>query len=102
LRRGDIWLMELPTEKPRPVVIVLRDSAIPVLNSIVVAPVTSTLRSTPTCLPVGPSEGLDRDSVAMFDELRSVPPYALSHKIGALDDIGRVRMCNALRSMANC
>lgn len=94
--------MELPTEKPRPAVVVSRDSAIPVLNNIVVAPVTTTLRSIPTCMPVGPSEGLDQDSVALFDELRSVPRYALSHKIGELSDMGREQMCETLLSMADC
>lgn len=94
--------MELPTQKPRPAVVVSRDRAIPILNSIVVAPVTTTLRSIPTCLPVGPAEGLNQDSVALFDELRSVPRYALSYKIGELSDMGREQMCEALLYMADC
>ena len=53
-------------------------------------------------MPVGPSEGLDQDSVALFDELRSVPRYALSHKIGELSDMGREQMCETLLSMAGC
>ena len=42
------------------------------LNNVVVAPVTSTIRSIPTCTPVGPTEGIDHDSVAAFDNLAAV------------------------------
>ena len=52
---GEIWWLETPDEKRRPVLVVSRDEAIPVLRNVVVAPVTSTLRRIPTCLPVGPS-----------------------------------------------
>ena len=37
------------------------------LNNVVVAPVTSMNCSIPTCIPVGSTEGLNRDSVASFD-----------------------------------
>ena len=40
--QAEIWLMETPNQKRRPVLIVSRDEVIPVLNNIVVAPVTST------------------------------------------------------------
>jgi len=51
--RGEIWLLEAPNHKRRPLLVVSRDEAIPVLNNVVVAPVTSTIRAIPTC--VGPS-----------------------------------------------
>lgn len=47
MNQGEIWRMEQPHEKSRPVIVVTRSSAIPTLNKIVVAPVTSTLRSIP-------------------------------------------------------
>src|SRR5690606_15623390 len=67
--QAELWLMETPNQKRRPVLIVSRDEAIPVLNNVVVAPVTSTLRDIPTCVPLGSAEGIDRDSVATFDNL---------------------------------
>ena len=51
--------MEAPNQKRRPELIVSRDQSIAVLNNIVVAPVTSTIRLIPTCIPVGRDEGLD-------------------------------------------
>ena len=100
--QGELWLLEPPNQKRRPVLVVSRDEAIPVLNNVVVAPVTSTIRSIPTCIPVGPTEGIDHDSVASFDNLAAVPKSVLTLRLGQLDEVERLRMCNALRAMADC
>ncbi len=73
-----------------------------VLNNLVIAPVTSTLRAIATCVPIGPDEGLDHDSVANFDSLTSVPKSVLTIRLGALGPVGRRQMCEALRSVADC
>ena len=95
-------MMETPNQKRRPVLIVSRDEVIPVLNNVVVAPVTTTIRDIPTCIPVGPDEGLDRDSVASFDNLAAVPKSVLTVRLGALGVGGRHQICEALDAMANC
>jgi mRNA interferase MazF len=94
--------METPNQKRRPVLVVSRDDVIPVLNNVVVAPVTNTVRSIPTCIPVGPDEGIDHDSVASFDNLAAVPKSVLTVRLGALGVDGRRRICEALDAMANC
>ena len=38
--QAELWLMETPNQKRRPVLVVSRDEVIPVLNNVVVAPVT--------------------------------------------------------------
>jgi mRNA interferase MazF len=100
--QAEIWLMETPNQKRRPVLIVSRDEVIPVLNNIVVAPVTSTLRDIPTCIPIGPDEGIDHDSVATFDNLAAVPKSVLTTRLGHLGGSGRRQICDALEAMANC
>ena len=65
--QGELWLMETPNRKRRPVLVISRDEVIPVVNNVVVAPVTSTIRDIPTRIPVGVDEGIDHDSVATFD-----------------------------------
>ena len=102
MRQGDIWLMEQPFEDPRPVIVISRNWAISHLNKVVVAPITRTLRSARTIISVGPEQGLRYDSVAMFDNLISVPQSQLTHQIGALSDGSRDQMCGALRAMAEC
>jgi len=99
---AELWLMETPNLKRRPVLIVTRSDIIPVLNNVVVAPVTSTIRDIPTCIPVGPEEGIDHDSVASFDNLAAVPKSVLTRRLGALGGTGRSRICAALRAMADC
>lgn len=94
--------METPNQKRRPVLVISRDEAIPVLNNVVVAPVTSTIRNIPTCIPVGAGEGIDHDSVATFDNLAAVPKAVLTTRLGSLGVDGRLQICRALQAMANC
>jgi mRNA interferase MazF len=98
----EVWLMETPNQKRRPVLVVSRDEVIPVLNNIVVAPVTSTIRNIPTCIPVGPGQGVDHDSVATFDNLAAVPKSVLTDRLGQLGVGGRRQICEALDALANC
>jgi mRNA interferase MazF len=100
--QGDLWLMETPNQKRRPVLVVSRDDVIPVVNNVVVAPVTSTLRDIPTCIPVGADEGIDHDSVASFDNLAAVPKSVLTRRLGGLGMGGRHRICRALAALADC
>ena len=100
--QAELWLMETPNQKRRPVLVVSRNEVIPVLNNIIVAPLTSTIRPIPTCIPVGVDEGIDHDSVATFDNLAAVPKSVLTTRLGQLGVGGRQRICAALDAMANC
>ncbi|MCU1496092.1 MAG: growth inhibitor [Acidimicrobiales bacterium] len=100
--QSELWLMETPNRKRRPVLIVSRDEVIPVLNNVVVAPVTSTIRDIPTCVTVGPDEGIDHESVATFDNLAAVPKSVLTVRLGSLGVDGQRQICTALAAMANC
>ena len=100
--QAELWLMETPNQKRRPVLIVSRDDVIPVLDNVIVAPVTGTIRSIPTCIPVGADEGIDHDSVATFDNLAAVPKSVLTARLGQLGIGGRQQICAALDAMADC
>jgi mRNA interferase MazF len=100
--QAELWLLETPNQKRRPVLIVSRDEVIPVLNNIIVAPVTSTIRAIPTCIRVGVDEGIDHDSVATFDNLAAVPKSVLTTRLGQLGVGGRQQICDALDAIANC
>lgn len=100
--QAELWLMETPNRKRRPVLVVSRDDVIPVLNNVVVAPVTSTIRDIPTCIPVGAEQGVDHDSVATFDNLAAVPKSALTTRLGRLGVGGRRQICAALDALADC
>ena len=102
--QGELWLMETPNTKRHPVLVVSRNEAIPVLNNVVVAPVTTTIRYIPTCVPVpvGPDDGIDCHSVASFDNLAAVPKSVLTRKLGQINPLARLQMCEALQAFADC
>lgn len=102
ISQGDLWLMETPNDKRRPVLVVTRNEAISVLNNLVVAPLTSTVRRIPTCIPVGAEHGLDRESVASFDNIASVPKSLLTRQLGTLGQSGTRQICRALDALADC
>lgn len=82
--------------------VVSRDAAIPVLNNLVVAPITSTIRTIPTSISVGPDTGIDHESVASFDNVAVVPKSLLTRRLGALEPHRRPEICAALAALADC
>lgn len=100
--QGELWLLETPNRKRRPVLVVSRNEAITVVNNVVVAPITSTVREIPTCIRVDADQGIDHDSVATFDNLAAVPKAALTRRLGELGADGRYLICSALRAIADC
>lgn len=93
--------MESPDRKSRPALIVQRDAAIAVMDRVTVAPVTTTIRLLPTCVLLGPDEGLHTECVANFDSIAVVPKYALTRRLGDLG-VRHREMCAALKALADC
>ncbi len=71
-------------DKARPVLVLTRDIVRPHLTRVTVAPITSTVRGLSTEVPVGPANGLDRDSVVSCDNIVTVPTDALGRQLGFL------------------
>ncbi len=69
----------------RPVILLSRTPAYDYLNKVVVAEITSTIRSIPQEVRVGKKEGLTRPSVVNFDNIHVVAKTLLGERIGALD-----------------
>ncbi len=99
--QGDIWWAEAE-DKRRPVLVVTRDHAIPVLRAIVIAPVTRTVRGIPTEVPLGPAEGLPDDCVASFDNLQPIARSRLTDRVGRLSVLRRHEIGGALAALADC
>jgi mRNA interferase MazF len=85
LNRGDIcWYAFKTPDKKRPVLILTRDSAIGVLNSITIAPITSTIRSIPTEVVLTEEDGLPSTCAANFDNIQTVPKSNIGDRIATL------------------
>jgi mRNA interferase MazF len=98
--QGEIWWAEAE-DKRRPVLIVTRSQAIPVLKRVVVAPVSRTVRGIPTEIGLGPREGLDTACAASFDNLQPILRSALTERTGTLGP-RRDEICQTLRALADC
>lgn len=98
--QGEIWWAEAE-DKRRPVLVVTRSEAVPVLTGIVVAPVTRTVRNIPTEILLGEDEGLHVECAASFDNLQRIRRSALVERIGFLGP-RRDEICTSLRSLADC
>lgn len=85
VNRGDVcWYTFKAPDKKRPVLILTRDSAISVLNSVTVAPITSTIRSIPTEVVLTKDDGLPNTCAANFDNLQTVPKSSIGDRITRL------------------
>ena len=71
-------------DKVRPVLLLTREEVRPYLNSITVAPITSTRRGLSTEIEVGPQNGLDHASVVNCDAVTTLPADQLGRVVGYL------------------
>jgi mRNA interferase MazF len=71
-------------DKTRPVLILTREAVRPFLNSITIAPITSTIRGLSTEVKVGQANGLDHESVVSCDNITTVPRSAIGRLLGYL------------------
>ncbi len=85
MNRGDVcWYTFKTPDKKRPVLILTRDSAIPVLNAVTIAPITSTIRNIPTEVVLTEEDGLPATCAANFDNLQTVPKSNIGDRITRL------------------
>jgi mRNA interferase MazF len=85
VRRGEVWWADLP--KPasrRPVLLLSRDSAYKVRTSVTVAPIARKIRSIPTEVRLGRSDGMQDRCVANLDSILTVPKSVLSERVTEL------------------
>jgi mRNA interferase MazF len=102
IRRGQVWWGELPEAGRRPFLVMTRNAAIPILHSVLVAPITRTVRGIPTEVALGPVDGMPIDCAATFDNLRVIPKAHLVERLCTLDTRRVLEGCGALRAAIDC
>ncbi|MCY3787094.1 MAG: type II toxin-antitoxin system PemK/MazF family toxin [bacterium] len=98
--QGDVWWAEAE-DRRRPVLVVTRDEAIPVLTRILVAPVTRTVRGIPTELILDADDGLPQPCAASFDNLQPIRKSFLTDRLGSIRH-RRHEICATLEALADC
>jgi mRNA interferase MazF len=100
--RGEVWWLEHPEAGRRPACVVTREAAIPVLDSVTVAPATRTVRGIPTEVALTRDDGMPADCALSLDNLTTVPKALLTERITALADARMDDLCRALRAATGC
>ncbi len=103
VERGEIWSYRFKSpDKRRPVLVLTRPEVIPLLHTVMVAPITSSRRGAPSEVMVGVEEGLKRDSAVNMDHVQTVEQDRLVGFIGSLDAAKMQQVCRALAIAAGC
>lgn len=100
-QHGDVWWAETESKR-RPVLVLTRSAAITVLTTVLVAPITRTIRGIPTEIPLGPQHGLREACVASFDAITPIRKALLTQRIGSLGVASTAMICDALEATAGC
>lgn len=103
IARGEIWSYRFKQpDKRRPVLVLTRPEVIPLLHTVMVAPVTSTRRGAPSEVNVGVDEGLKHDSAVNLDHVQTVEQDRLVGFVGTLSPAKMQQVCRALGIATGC
>lgn len=101
--RGEVWGYHFRTpDKWRPVLVLSRQEVIPLLHTVMVAPITSTVRGAPSEVPVGPDEGLKHPSAVNLDYVQTIEKAQLTRYLGQLPQHKMRAVCRALAVAVGC
>lgn len=103
VNRGEIWQYGFKRpDKRRPVLVLSRQEVIPLLHTVIVAPITSAIRGLPSEVSVGAGQGLKRESVVNLDHVQTVERARLTTFVGTVDPARMRQVCRALAVATGC
>ncbi len=103
VERGEIRLCHFPApDKPRPVLVLTRSSAIAYLTRVTIAPITSSIRGVPSEVVIGEEDGMKRPCAVNLHNVVTVARDRIGRRAAQLGD-GRMReVCRALQFALGC
>jgi len=103
VKRGEIWFFVFKQpDKLRPVVVLTRQEVIELLHTVMVAPITSTIRGAPSEVIIGIEEGLKHDSAVNLDHVQTVEKSRLRRRIAEVGPEKMKAVCRALSIATGC
>jgi mRNA interferase MazF len=85
-------------DKARPVLVLTRELVRPHLNTVTIAPITTTIRGLSSEVPVDTANGLAGESVVSCDNITTIPEAALGEQIGSLLDRQEAALSEAIHA----
>ena len=92
----------VPPEKQRPVLVLTRDSAIRYLNTVTVAPVTSTVRGVPSEVVLDVEDGMKGSCTINLHNAVTISQARLGRRVAVLTSARMDQICAALRFALGC
>jgi mRNA interferase MazF len=101
--RGEIWQYRFKSpDKRRPVLVLTRQEVIPLLHTVMVAPITSVRRGLPSEVAIGTGAGLKHESAVNLDHVQTVERARLLSFVGSLRAAEMRQVCRALAVATGC
>ena len=102
IKRGDIYYCDLDPVKGsvqggvRPVLIIQNQTGNKNSSTLVVAVITTIVKKVnlPTHLAIGERFGLPKDSMIMFEQIRTIDKCELLDFVGTINDSAVIALCN--------
>ena len=103
IKRGEIWFYAFAQpDKLRPVLVLTRQLVIDLLHTVMVAPITSTIRGAPSEVILGIDDGLKHDSAVNLDHVQTVEKSRLRRRVGQIRPVKMQEVCRALAVATGC
>lgn len=103
IARGDVRLYQFGRpDKTRPVVVLTRDSAVPYLSTVTVAPITSTIRGVPSEVQLSADDGMKAPCAINLHNAVTVSQNRLGKRVAQLSSARMHEICAALRFAVGC
>lgn len=102
MNRGDAWWVEDPEAGRRPHVILTRQAAIAVLQSVLAVPATRTVRDIPTEVRLGEQDGMPAECALSLDNVTVIPKAYFVERICSLRAERMREVCEALAVATGC
>jgi mRNA interferase MazF len=97
-----VWWVEHPDWGRRPALVLTRQAAIPVLNTVLAAPATRTIRGIPTEVVLDRDDGMPDACCVSLDNLTSMAQELFRERITRLSVARMNEVCRALSIAAGC
>jgi mRNA interferase MazF len=100
-RNSEVWWAEMP-DKRRPVLVLTREAAIPVLRTVLVAPITRKRRDIPTEVTLDVDDGMPSPCAVALDNCTVANKAYLVERLTRLSAARMAAVCQALGVATDC
>jgi mRNA interferase MazF len=102
VKRGGVYYLEHPQWGRRPVLVLTRDAAIPVLKRVTIASISRTIRGIPTEVILDKDDGMPVRCAVSLDNLGDAWKAMLIEEVTTLGPLRMRDVCQALNIAVGC